>query len=190
MERCIQFYETFTIAVTSALRESSLTKAKVSISFDCFGCPTFYILLNYLLLGALTIKSISIDPSADEQLLADKYLALSSVAAIVKYVEFIQHISIPPQSMKINLKSSQGTMLIDSLTAKALELIVTNDGSSAKSLLGILDHTKTAAGARFLCSNILQPPSDINAIVMRHQCVAEFLSKEKLYAVISLSFCF
>jgi DNA mismatch repair protein MSH4 len=131
-------------------------------------------------LGALTIKQISIDPIGDEPLLADKYLVLSSVAAIVKYIEFIQHISIPPQSMKINLKSSEGTMLIDSFTAKSLELIVTNDGNTTKSLMGILNYTKTAAGARFLCSNILQPPSNINTITVRHQCIKEILSKEKL----------
>ncbi|CAH3182501.1 unnamed protein product, partial [Porites evermanni] len=86
--------------------------------------------------------------------------------ALLKYVEFIQNIVYAPYSVKVLFKGSEKTAIIDASTAKNLELIQNaRDPKSGHCLYGVLNHTKTAGGARLLRSNVLQPPCvDSNTI--------------------------
>ncbi|XP_057289940.1 mutS protein homolog 4-like isoform X2 [Hydractinia symbiolongicarpus] len=111
-----------------------------------------------------------------------KYYCLATTAALLKYVEFIQNIVFAPASLKIVYKGGENTTLIDGSAARSLELIVNAcDPKSEQSLYGVLNHTKTAGGARLLRSNILQPPCDLCTIESRYDCVDELIEKEELF---------
>lgn len=52
---------------------------------------------------------------------------------------------------------------------------------SEHSLFGVLNHTKTAGGARRLRSNILEPLVDVDTINMRLDSIQELLQDEDLF---------
>jgi DNA mismatch repair protein MSH4 len=73
-------------------------------------------------------------------------------------------------------------MLIDLSTVASLELIQNlQDSKSRDCLLGLLNETLTPMGARLLKSNILQPPTEPEKIIGRHDAVAELSSKEEVF---------
>lgn len=117
-----------------------------------------------------------------EMEVASKYYCLATASALLKYVEFIQNIVYAPYSIKVLFKGSEKTAIIDASTAKNLELIQNaRDPKSGHCLYGVLNHTKTAGGARLLRSNVLQPPCDEETTNVRLDCVAELTDKEELF---------
>ena len=52
---------------------------------------------------------------------------------------------------------------------------------SEHTLLGVLNHTKTAGGARRLRSNILEPLVDVDTINIRLDTIQELLQDEELF---------
>ncbi|KAF0874248.1 MSH4 protein, partial [Crocuta crocuta] len=55
-----------------------------------------------------------------------KYYCLAAVAALLKYVEFIQNSVYAPKSLKICFQGSEQTAMIDSSSAQNLELLINN----------------------------------------------------------------
>lgn len=60
-----------------------------------------------------------------------RYYCLAAVAALLKYVEFIQNSVYAPKSLKIRFQGSEQTAMIDSASAQNLELLVNNRDSRA-----------------------------------------------------------
>nr|XP_039269249.1 mutS protein homolog 4-like [Styela clava] len=111
-----------------------------------------------------------------------KYYCLAATAALVKYVEFIQNTLFANFSLSIVFKGSEQTTLVDASTASALELVINlKNPKSEETLFGVLNHTRTAGGARMLRSNILQPPNDLETITSRHDCVQELTDEKDLF---------
>nr|XP_044605404.1 mutS protein homolog 4 isoform X3 [Equus asinus] len=111
-----------------------------------------------------------------------KYYCLAAVAALLKYVEFIQNSVYAPKSLKICFQGSEQTAMIDSSSAQNLELLINNqDCRNNHTLFGVLNYTKTPGGSRRLRSNILEPLVDIETINMRLDCVQELLHDEELF---------
>ncbi|XP_032157565.1 mutS protein homolog 4 isoform X2 [Mustela erminea] len=111
-----------------------------------------------------------------------KYYCLAAVAALLKYVEFIQNSVYAPKSLKICFQGSEQTAMIDSSSAQNLELLINNqDSRNNHTLFGVLNYTKTPGGSRRLRSNILEPLVDIETINMRLDCVQELLQDEELF---------
>ncbi|XP_075688973.1 mutS protein homolog 4 isoform X3 [Rhinoderma darwinii] len=111
-----------------------------------------------------------------------KYYCLAAVAALLKYVEFIQNFVYAPKSLKIRFQGSEQTAMIDSASAQNLELLVNNrDSRNNHTLFGVLNNTKTPGGSRRLRSNILEPLIDLETINTRLDCVQEFLEDEELF---------
>uniref|UniRef100_H3C5D0 MutS homolog 4 n=1 Tax=Tetraodon nigroviridis TaxID=99883 RepID=H3C5D0_TETNG len=111
-----------------------------------------------------------------------KYYCLAAAAALLKYLEFIQNSVYAAKSLRVIFKGSEQTAMIDSASASNLELVVNNrDRRSEHSLLGVLNHTKTAGGARRLRSNILEPLVDVDTINMRLDSIQELLQEEDLF---------
>ncbi|XP_078529538.1 mutS protein homolog 4 [Lissotriton helveticus] len=111
-----------------------------------------------------------------------KYYCLAAVAALLKYVEFIQNAVYAPKSIKICFQGSEQTAMIDSTSAQNLELLVNNrDSRNGHTLFGVLNHTKTPGGSRRLRSNILEPLVDVETINIRLDCVQELLQDEELF---------
>uniref|UniRef100_A0A8C5VB46 MutS homolog 4 n=1 Tax=Microcebus murinus TaxID=30608 RepID=A0A8C5VB46_MICMU len=111
-----------------------------------------------------------------------KYYCLAAVAALLKYVEFIQNSVYAPKSLKVCFQGSEQTAMIDSSSAQNLELLINNqDCRNNHTLFGVLNYTKTAGGSRRLRSNILEPLVDTETINMRLDCVQELLQDEELF---------
>ncbi|XP_029688479.1 mutS protein homolog 4 isoform X1 [Takifugu rubripes] len=111
-----------------------------------------------------------------------KYYCLAAAAALLKYLEFVQNSVYAAKSLRVIFKGSEQTAMIDSASASHLELVVNNrDRRSEHSLLGVLNHTKTAGGARRLRSNILEPLVDVDTINMRLDSIQELLQEEELF---------
>ncbi|XP_035824498.1 mutS protein homolog 4 [Aplysia californica] len=114
--------------------------------------------------------------------ISTKYYCLATTGALLKYMEFIQNVMFAPNSLKAVFKGCENSTMIDSATVKNLELLQNlRDPISQHSLFGILNYTKTAGGGRLLRSNILQPPSDEETIVLRHGAIAELTEKEDIF---------
>lgn len=131
--------------------------------------------------GQLYLKTLVISDLVQiVELHSNKYLALASCAAAIKYVEFIQHITLNANSLRISFSSGESAVIIDTDTAKNLELISNNRGNKKDTLFGILDFTKTGPGSRLLRSNVLQPVSDIITLNSRYDIIEELLQKENV----------
>ncbi|KAM5147945.1 mutS protein homolog 4 isoform 3-T3 [Mantella aurantiaca] len=111
-----------------------------------------------------------------------KYYCLAAVAALLKYIEFIQNSVYAPKSLRFRFQGSEQTAMIDSASAQNLELLVNNrDPRNNHSLFGVLNNTKTPGGSRRLRANILEPLTDLQTINTRLDCVQEFLENEELF---------
>ncbi len=69
-------------------------------------------------------------------------------------------------------------MLVDEVSRRHLELIVSSDGGRAGSLLSILDETLTPVGARTLANWIVYPLLELGAIRARHDAVEELFDAD------------
>lgn len=123
--------------------------------------------------GTLLIRQLVIEEDSNiELVITSKYLTLASFAALVKYIEFVQHITFSLHSLKITFRGCEGTIFIDASSIRDLEIVANKrTGDIHTSLFGVVNHTKTPQGARLLKTNLLQPPADMNTIQARLQCV-------------------
>jgi len=71
-------------------------------------------------------------------------------------------------------------LIIDETTQTHLELVRSMAGDRKASLLGVIDLTSTAPGARLLRRRLLAPLMDIERIRRRHQRVAVFVERASL----------
>ncbi|XP_064400656.1 mutS protein homolog 4-like isoform X2 [Halichondria panicea] len=114
--------------------------------------------------------------------ISTKYYCLAAAAALLKYAEFIQHMMFAPNSIRVSYKGSEHTTMIDVTTVKNLELLTNSlNPRSCHSLYGLINFTKTPCGARLLRSNILEPPSHLETIKLRQDCVQELTENEALF---------
>ncbi|XP_033642505.1 mutS protein homolog 4-like [Asterias rubens] len=133
--------------------------------------------------GLQYIKHLCVsDFSSVEMEITSKYYCLAAAAALLKYVEFIQNIVYAPNSLKVVFRGSEQSTMIDSTTARNLELVQNmKDPKSGHTLYGVLNYTKTLAGARLLRANILQPPCALDTISLRLDVVTELTEQEELF---------
>ncbi|UPK91984.1 hypothetical protein LCI18_002919 [Fusarium solani-melongenae] len=112
-----------------------------------------------------------------------KFYALSSFAAVMKYIQ--QHFSINfvPHSLRIQYRPSEDTMMIDISAIKSLEIMQNlRNPKSKDSLFGLMNHTTTPMGARMLRSSILQPPTRDDAyITPRYEALDELTTNEEMF---------
>ncbi|OCF74473.1 hypothetical protein I204_04848 [Kwoniella mangroviensis CBS 8886] len=115
----------------------------------------------------------------------EKYYALCAISALFKFLEVRQGLKYPKEALKIRYASSEGTMFIDTDTAKNLELVKNTLTNTTKdTLYGILNKCFTPMGSRLLRGNILQPSNIQHTIEGRLDAVQELLSSpEKLKSI-------
>ncbi len=102
--------------------------------------------------------------------------AMGAIAAYLDHVGTGQPIFLQPP---LRLQAS-GRMAIDAATRESLELVRTMAGSRDGSLLGTIDRTVTAAGARLLADDLASPLTDRDAIVDRLDLV-DALARDALW---------
>ncbi|MBX3423438.1 MAG: DNA mismatch repair protein MutS [Pirellulaceae bacterium] len=106
--------------------------------------------------------------------------AIGAAGAVLAYLQETQRTSLVHLR---NLLPSHAlhTLEIDAATRRSLEITQTlRDGKRAGSLLGVLDQTCTAMGARLLAGWIANPLVDLSAIQSRHAAVQELVNQTKL----------
>lgn len=102
---------------------------------------------------------------------------LISAGALLQYLYDTQKYSLS-QISEIRAYSNNDYMLIDSSSRRNLELTETmREKKKQGSLLGILDHTKTAMGARLLRSHIEKPLINKEEIIKRQDALEELLKR-------------
>ncbi|KAL8388866.1 hypothetical protein RB595_008986 [Gaeumannomyces hyphopodioides] len=110
-----------------------------------------------------------------------KFFALCSLAAAFKYVESEASVRIAPNSMAIQYEPADDTMMIDVSSIHGLELLQNAQNPRSKnSLFGLLNHTLTPMGARYLRSSILQPSTKRELIEPRQVAVKELSDSQSL----------
>lgn len=136
-----------------------------------------------------------VDSNGVDVMVSSKYLCMASVAALVHHMEEVHDVVYMPHSLRVEFRTGDGLLLLDPLTVKCLELLEPNTSRSIfpsnkppkaiKSLYDVLKHTQTVQGARLLKANLLQPPSELNTILLRQSTVLELLTHEELYFAVS-----
>ncbi|XP_063876509.1 mutS protein homolog 4-like isoform X2 [Scylla paramamosain] len=118
--------------------------------------------------GLATIRHLAAPHCAFvERQVANRYYSLAAAAAVMKYVEHVQHVTYAPHSLHVELTSSEDTMTLDFWSWRALEVVRSLQGDWQDSLFGALRHTRTPAGTRKLRATLLQPFSDPRTINVR-----------------------
>ncbi|PTD04937.1 MutS protein 4 [Fusarium culmorum] len=112
-----------------------------------------------------------------------KFYAISSFAAVMKYIHQKFSINFVPHSLRIQYRPSEDTMMIDISAIQSLEIMQNLRNSKSKdSLFGLLNHTSTPMGSRLLRSNILQPPTDAERVVVtRYDALEELTTNEEMF---------
>jgi DNA mismatch repair protein MutS len=111
---------------------------------------------------------------------------LSAAGALVLYLDLTQkgkRASLKP----LKREAQRLRMAIDSATRRNLELTETLAGDRRGSLLSVIDHTVTAAGARLLHQRLTAPLTDPAAIAERLDAVGFFLEKPDLREAVRAS---
>ncbi|KAI8972009.1 muts domain V-domain-containing protein [Mycotypha africana] len=126
---------------------------------------------------------------------SNRYYCLAAIAGLFHHIIHTEGHTFAQHTIKFTYQGAEGSMLIDPITAKNLELVTNianssgsgqgNSSASASSsfkkdsLLGILDHTSTSMGKRLLRMNILQPPCAANIIRDRLDAVEGLCQSEE-----------
>ncbi len=101
---------------------------------------------------------------------------LAALGGLLTYVEITQ-VGRAPLLRPPRKESVGALLLIDAATRANLELVRSNQGARAGSLLAAIDRTVTAAGARELASRLGSPLTDVAEVNARLDAVS-YLAKE------------
>ncbi|KZV81113.1 hypothetical protein EXIGLDRAFT_844900 [Exidia glandulosa HHB12029] len=114
---------------------------------------------------------------------AGEFYALSATSALFKYAELKLNTVFNAHSLRFQFVSPDGTMLIDTETARNLELVANMTWKkSTHSLYGLLNHTCTPMAARLLRVNLLAPLTIRSSLDGRLDAVEELVQNEDKYA--------
>jgi len=98
--------------------------------------------------------------------------AVCAAGAAIHYVNETQKVSASHLS-EISYFETNDYLVLDAPTVNNLELVISQDGNAAHSLLGVLDETMTGMGARLLRQWVLRPSVRIGEIETRLDSVEE-----------------
>ena len=104
---------------------------------------------------------------------------VSAMGALVDYLELTQRGKLPMLQVPQH-EAPGGAMQIDAATRRNLELTQSLSGGRGGSLLSVIDHTVTAAGARLLERRLSNPSCDLIEIHTRLESVRFLLEQSRL----------
>jgi DNA mismatch repair protein MutS len=105
--------------------------------------------------------------------------AIGTAGALILYVA--DNLRQKPCNItRIRKFQQQYAMIIDSNTVRNLELFRSARGSRINTLLSLIDHTKTAVGARLLEKMLVEPSINRTEITRRHDVVGGFVGEIKM----------
>ncbi len=101
--------------------------------------------------------------------------ALGAAGALIAYAT--DNLCAKPQNLRqLREYRSGGSLLLDPATLRNLEIFKSAQGTRKGSLLGALDHTVTAAGARLLEQWLAAPLLDLEELQRRQHTVGAFIA--------------
>jgi DNA mismatch repair protein MutS len=104
---------------------------------------------------------------------------ISALGALLDYLELTQRGQMP--LLNPPRRESPGTLMqIDAATRRNLELTQGSGGGREGSLLAVIDHTQTAAGARLLERRLSAPSCDLDEIHARHAALGALSGNDRL----------
>jgi DNA mismatch repair protein MSH4 len=105
------------------------------------------------------------------------------------YVEEETEVAFRENSLRIRYRQAADTMGLDRATITSLELFqnIRNSKGKSSTLFGLLNNTLTPQGRRMIRSALLQPSTNREEIVGRHEAVEEFSSNEDLFMEVRAS---
>ena len=106
---------------------------------------------------------------------------VSAMAAVAEYLEVTQKGNLPLIRPPV-VEGQASTMQIDAATRRSLELTTAMQGGRAGSLLGAIDRTITAGGARLLERRLSSPSCALSQITGRQAAVTHFVQNARLTA--------
>ncbi len=104
---------------------------------------------------------------------------LGALGAIIDYLEITQKGKLPLLRVPIR-ETAGGTVQIDAATRRNLEITTALSGGRDGSLIGAIDRTITAAGARLLERRLSSPSRNLQEIQARHEAVHFFVDQRTL----------
>ncbi|KAI3392946.1 hypothetical protein diail_4963 [Diaporthe ilicicola] len=123
------------------------------------------------------------DVEAIKVAIEGNFYATCSFSAAMKYLELEFSLRISSHSLRIKYQPSEESMMISLPTIQSLELIQNLQNPSSKAcLFGLLNQTRTPMGKRMLRSNILQPSTQTDGVLIpRYDAVEELCTKEDMF---------
>ncbi|ROW00008.1 hypothetical protein VPNG_08330 [Cytospora leucostoma] len=123
------------------------------------------------------------DVEAVKVAIEGNFYATCSFSAVMKYLELELSVRIAVHSLRIRYQPSEESMMISLPTIQALELIRNLQNPASKAcLFGLLKQTTTPMGARMLRSNILQPSTQADGVLIpRYDALEELCTKEDMF---------
>lgn len=104
--------------------------------------------------------------------MSKKFYGLAAVATLFSHLKFNGASGIRPNGIKFKLATCDDSMIIDSFSAKNLELVKSlTYEREGPTLLSFLKKTKTSMGFRFLRAQIMQPCTSQEAIISRQELI-------------------
>ena len=108
---------------------------------------------------------------------------LAALGALVDYLETTQKGHLPRLKPPVRIAPG-ASMTIDAATRRNLELVRNLAGERRNSLLAVIDHTTSSAGARLLAARLSAPLTDPAAINRRQDMVQFFFEDGELRAAV------
>lgn len=108
--------------------------------------------------------------------------ALGAAAAVLHYVHHNLHNRVD-HIRRLRVRNPDDFLVLDEATVSNLELLESRDprpGHRGPTLLGVLDETRTAMGARLMRQWIQRPLCRLEAILARHDAVAAQIERQDL----------
>ncbi len=106
---------------------------------------------------------------------------VSAMAAVVEYLEITQKGNLPLLRPPVR-EGQRAAMQIDAATRKSLELTHAMAGGRSGSLLGCIDRTVTAGGARLLERRLSSPSCTLSVVQERQAAIAHLVDQSRLAA--------
>jgi DNA mismatch repair protein MutS len=100
---------------------------------------------------------------------------LAAAALALSYVRETQAGALPRLDPPRPQSDAAGVLALDAATRRSLEILRDQRGGTEATLLGAVDRTLTAAGARELAARLAAPLADAEGIAARHDAVAFLL---------------
>ncbi len=113
--------------------------------------------------------------------LADSPLGLRAAGAVLHYVGAALRRSVD-HVRSIRVRRESECMRLDEITLRNLDLVESPASGRGATLLGVLDATRTAMGARLLRDWLTRPLLDLAAIRARHDAVEQFTRERRALA--------